>query len=299
VRRDRDTGCCHAVSEHNGTGPGGNGPVGGPGAGLTELVSHLYLCQGLSTYRISEIVGISRQRVGRLLNRSGVPVKPRGAGRRRPPDAEQAALTDLMERLYQQLGLSSGLISALTGIPERTVRDRLQARGVRIRTRGRWNRQDRLTVPADTLADLYLRAGLSAAEAGKRLGVSGRVVLRAAHDQGLPVRIGGPAPRRGPVEIELVDALYADPAVRQVLARHHITSRPAGGPIWRRFPVPLTVGPELAQELYVSCGLSLRHIELLTGQPAETIRDLLHAHGVSLRRAGGRSPFMRRWRGAG
>jgi hypothetical protein len=299
VRPDRDTGCCHALSEPNQTGPGGNGPAGVAGASLAELVSHLYLCQGLSTYQISEIVGISRQRAGRLLNRSGVPVKPRGAGRPRPPDAGQAALTDLMERLYQQLGLSSGRISVLTGIPERTVRDRLRARGVRIRTRGRYNRQDRLTVPADTLADLYLRAGLSAAEAGKRLGVSGRVILRAAHDQGLPVRIGGPAPRRGPTEIELVDALYADPLVRQVLTRHAITSRPASGPIWHRFPVPLAVGADLAQELYVSCGLSLRHIELLTGQPAETVRDLLHTHGIRLRPAGGRSPFLRRWRSAG
>lgn len=268
-------------------------------AGLAELTSHLYLCQGLSTYQISDIVGISRQRVGRLLNRSGVPVEPRGAGRRRPPDAEQAALTGLMERLYQELGLSSGQISVLTGIPERTVRDRLRARGVRFRTRGHYNRQDRLTVPADTLADLYLRAGLSAAEAGKRLGVSGPVVLRAAHDQGLPVRIGGPAPRRGPAEIQLVDALYADPLVRQVLARHAITTRPAGGPIWQRFPVPLAVAPELARELYESCGLSLRHIELLTGQPAETVRDLLREHGIQLRPAGGRSPFMRRWRSVG
>ena len=208
-------------------------------------------------------------------------------------------MTGLMERLYQQLGLSSGQISVLTGIPERTVRDRLRARGVRFRTRGPYNRQDRTTVPADTLADLYLRAGLSAAETGKRLGVSGRVVLRAAHDQGLPVRIGGPEPRRGPAEIELVDALYADPLVRQVLARHGITRQPAGGPIWHRFPVPLAVGPELAQELYVACGLSLRHIELLTGQPAETVRDLLHGHGIQLRPAGGRSPFMRRWRSAG
>jgi transposase len=280
---DRDVRCCHARLA---------------AAGLAELASHLYQCQGLSTYQISEIVGISRQRVGRLLSRSGVPVKPRGAGRRRPPDAEQAAMTGLMERLYQQLGLNSGQISVLTGIPERTVRDRLRARGVRFRTRGPYNRQDRVTVPADTLAELYLRAGLSAAEAGKRLGVSGRVVLRAAHDQGLPVRIGGPEPRSGPTEIELVDALYADPLVRQVLARYAIARRPAGGPIWHRFPDPLAVGPELAKELYVACGLSLRHIELLTGQPAETIRDLLHTHGVTLRPAGGRSPFMRRWRGS-
>jgi hypothetical protein len=52
-------------------------------------------------------------------------------------------------------------------------------------------------LPADTLAELYVRAGLSAAETGRLLGVSKQVVLRAAHDEGFPVRVGGPAPIRG------------------------------------------------------------------------------------------------------
>jgi hypothetical protein len=46
----------------------------------------------------------------------------------------------------------------------------------------------------------------------------------------------------------------------------------------------------------VSCGLSTQHIELLTGQPAESVRRLLANGGIILRGAGGRSPFMRRWR---
>jgi hypothetical protein len=267
-----------------------------PDASVAELASHLYICHGLSTYRIAGIVGISRQRVGRLLNRAGVPLKPRGAGRQRQPDAAQAALTDFMEILYRQSGLTSGQISEFTGIPDRTVRNRLRARGVRMRTRGRLNREDRLAIPTDAVAELYVRAGLSAAETGKVLGVSGHVILRAAHDEGFPVRIGGPEPRRGPAEIELVEALYADPLVQQALSRHGMAQVRAGGPIWQRFPVPVPVSPDLAEELYVSCGLGARHIELLTGQPAETIRGLLHAQGIRLRPAGGRSPFMRRWR---
>ena len=266
-------------------------------ASLADVVSHLYLDHELSTYRISAITGVGRQRVGRLLDQAGVPVKPRGAGRRRPPDERQAALTDEMGRLYGQLGLTSGQISALTGIPERTVRSWLRASGVAMRTRGRHNRRDRLTVPADTLAELYVGDGRTAADVGGLLGVPGRVVLRTAHDQGLPVRVGGPEPRRGPGEIELIDALYADPLVRQALARHGVARQPARGAIWERFPVPLALSPELAAELYVACGLALRHIELLSGQPNETVRALLHAHGIRLRPAGGRSPFMRRWRG--
>ncbi len=265
-----------------------------PGADLAERVCHLYLCQELSTYRIAAIVGISRQRVGRLLRRAGVPVKPRGAGRRRA--AADPAVVAALKDLYLRFRLTSGQIASLTGIPERTVRDRLRADGVTMRSRGRCNREDRQTVAADVLTDLYVRAGLTAAETGSTLGVHRRIVLRTAHDLGLPVRIGGPAPRAGPTEIELVDALYADSMVRRVMARHGLPRMSAAGPISQRFPAPLAINPELAAELYDECGLGLRHIELLTGQPGDTVRAMLHRHGVKLRGSGGRSPFLRRWR---
>jgi hypothetical protein len=283
--------CLHAIS------PGTAGPrEPAPGTDLTELISHLYLCEGLSTYRIGAATGIDRQRVGRLLARAGVPVKPRGAGRRRPADPDRALLDEIVESLYAESGQSSGEISAVTGIPQRTVRDRLRARGVRMRTKGRLNREDRVAVPAEALAQLYVRGRLSAADTGRLLGVSGQIVLRSVHDAGLPVRVGGPEPRHGPGEIELVEALYADALVRQALARYQIAPRPAGGPIWERFPIPVAVSPQLAEELYDACGLAARHIELITGQPAQTILRLLRAQGVPTRSAGGRSPFMRRWR---
>jgi hypothetical protein len=291
VTRNRDHGCLHAISSVSlGSGP--------PDAGtdLAELVSHLYLCEGMSTYRIGAVTGIDRQRIGRMLARLGVPVKPRGAGRRRSVDEQQAALNEVIERLYVDSRLSSREISAMTGVPSRTVRDRLRGRRVRMRTRGRLNREDRAAVPVDALIRLYVTAGLSAADAGRLLGVSRQIVLRSAHDEGLPVRIGGPEPSHGPAEIELVEALYADPLVRQALKRHHVARRPAGGPIWQRFPVPVPVSAELAEELYVACGLGVRHIELLTGQPAQTILRILRAQGITRRSAGGRSPFMRRWR---
>ncbi|MGH3401605.1 MAG: hypothetical protein ACRDRJ_03665 [Streptosporangiaceae bacterium] len=257
---------------------------------------HLYLCEGLSTYRIGEIAGMDRQRVGRLLARAGVPVKPRGAGRKRPRDDQQVTLDDLMARLYSESGLTCGQISALTGVSERSVGDRLRAGGVRMRTRGRLNREDRVNVPADELAQLYVAEGLSAADTGRLLGLSKQTVLRAAHDEGLPVRVGGPEPSRGPGEIELVNALYSDPLVQHALRRYGIPRRAAGGPIWQRFPAPVLVSPQLAEELYVQCGLGVRHIELLTGQPSQTLLGLLEAHGIARRQAGGRTPFMRRWR---
>jgi predicted HTH domain antitoxin len=297
VGPSHEAACCpYAQGPADAPRPAPGGPAGPLGAATAALISHWYDCQGLSTYEIAKLAGISRQRVGRLLTKAGVPVKPRGAGRQRRPDAEQELLTDVAVRLYVRSSLTSAQISAVIGIPERTIRDRLRARGVRMRTRGGANREDRAAVPAEALSQLYVEAGLSAAETGRRLGVHGRVILRTAHDQGLPVRIGGPEPRNGPSEIELIDALYADPLLRQALSRHDIAPRPAGSPVWQRFPVPVDIGPELAKELYVACGLGLRHIELVSGQPAETVRALLHAQGIALRPPGGRSPFMRRWR---
>jgi hypothetical protein len=280
-------------------GPSPVCPAEQPGADLPVRISHLYECHGLSSYRIAAIVGISQQRVNRALHRNGVVVKPKGAGRPRRQGPEVEALIARMEHLYVRLRLTSGQVAALTGVPQRTVRSRLAARGVQLRTRGPHNREDRVTVPADVLARLYAEAGLPAAEIGRLFGVSGRVVLRAAHDQGFAVRVGGPEPREGPAEIELIEALYADRAVRRCLERHGISQVPPGAPIWQRFGVPVPLGPELATELYESCGLSLRHIELLTGHPAETVRALLRGCGVARRPRGARSPFLRRWRAGG
>jgi hypothetical protein len=268
-----------------------------PGAPAAERIAHLYACQLLSTYQIARITGVSRQRINRMLRKAGITVKPRGAGRPRAGRDEGARrLDELMTDLYLRLRLSSTQIGGLVGMHAHTVRDRLHARGVPMRTRGRCNREDRIAIPPSDLADLYVRAGLSADDVGRKFGVSRRVVLRSAHEAGLPVRVGGPPPRRGPSEIELIDALYADTVVCDVLTRHGVPLVPPSGPIWQRFPAPHKLTAELAAELYSGCGLGLHHIELLTGRPAATVGDLLHATGIPLRPAGGRSPFMRRWR---
>lgn len=268
-----------------------------PGAPLPERAVHLYACQMLSTYKIAAVTGTERQRITRLLRKAGIVVKPYGAGRRltrRTSEVER--LDQLMARLYQEQRVPSSQIAELTGISEYTVRSRLRARGVPIRTRGRHNREDRAVVSPDDLAALYQRAGLSADEVGKLLGVSRKIVLRSAHDQGLPVRVGGAPPARGPSEIELLAALYADPQVRCTLNRHGVSVVTLAGPIWRRFPTPHQLTADLVADLYEGCGLSLQQIELLTGRPAAAAGNLLRSAGIQLRSAGGRSPFMRRWR---
>jgi hypothetical protein len=101
---------------------------------------------------------------------------------------------------------------------------------------------------------------------------------------------------RGPSEIELLTALYADPDTRQALDRHGIPVASLAGPAWRRFPAPQPLTAALVRDLYEGCGLSLHHIELLTGRPAAAAGAVLRASGVKLRPAGGRSPFMERLR---
>ena len=59
-------------------------------------------------------------------------------------------------------------------------------------------------------------------------------------------------------------------------------------------PVPLT--RELVADLYWRCGIGLHHIELLTGQPAHTVRGFMRRARIPVRHPGGRSPFLRRWR---
>jgi transposase len=270
-----------------------------PGDVLLAGVTHLYACRGLSVRRVAALLGVSRRRVAEWLHDAGVEVPPRGAGRRRPERraGEPANLRALLVELYVDQRRSAKEVGVVLGMPERRVRDRLHEYGLRARTRGRCDREDRRALPAELLGDLYVRAGLSADEVGRRVGVSRAVVLRSAHDLGLPVRAGGlPAARAGPSEIELVEALYADPLVRAALLRHDLPRVPAGAPIWERFPVPVPLSGQLADELYRGCGLSSSQIELLTGQPSQTVRRVLRDAGVALRPPGGRSPFLRRWR---
>ena len=263
-----------------------------------ERLAHLYLCRELSTYRIAELTGLDRQRVTRALHRAGVAVRPRGADRLRPlrrPD-DLPGLPQLMTELYKVARLSSRQIAAITGLPERTVRDRLHRYGIRVRSRGGWNREDRRTVPAETLRNLYEQLGMTAAEVGKLIGASHQTVLRSAHALGVPVRTGGAVPLPGPDEIELVRALYADDLIASVLDAHDIPRVPPGGPIWERFPEPVPLSTLLVEDLYWYCGAGLNHIELLTGQPAMTVRGFMRREDIALRHPGGRTPFLRRWR---
>lgn len=202
----------------------------------------------------------------------------------------------MLEKLYVRGRLTSRQIARLAGVSERRIRDRLRQLGIPTRTRGRYNREDRTVLDGERLTELYVADEMSADQVARAFGVSRSVVLRNAHELGLPVRVAGP-PRDGTAarQIELLHALYADSLVRRTLERHRIPQVPAGGPIWQRFPAPVPLGEELLRDLYVVCGVGSHHIELLTGRPSETVRRIMSDCGIALRPPGGRSPFMRRW----
>jgi hypothetical protein len=262
-----------------------------------DWLAHLYLCRGLSTYAIGEVTGLDRQRATRMLRNAGVPLRSRGAGPLRPLRRDDPpGLRQMLTGLYEAGRLGSPQIAASTGMPGRTVRDRLHRYGIAVRTRGGWNREDRRTAPAEVLADLCTRLGLTAGEVGRRLGTSRNTVLRSAHALGVPVRVGGVVPVQGPEEIELVQALYADPLIAAVLDACDVPRVPPGTPLWQRFPDPLPLTVPLVKDLCWGCGAGLAHIELLTGQPAMTARGFMRQAGIPLRHPGGRTPFLRRWR---
>jgi hypothetical protein len=272
------------------------------GGGTTSdaVMVHLYQCERWSTYRIAAEYGIDRQRIGRILRRAGVTLRTRGRGGSRPGRRQQEPdnLPDLLTSWYAGERLNSTQIGDKLGIPARTVRARLAEYGIARRSRGPLNREDRHVLDRELLEQHYTQAQLTAAEVGVATGTSRSIVLRNAHDLGIAVRVGGPPPGRGPTEITLIDALYADLHVAATVARHGLPVVPAGGSLAQRFPQRVPLSVDLLQELYVGAGVAVTHIELLTGQPVIGVTRALHAAGVPLRPPGGRCPFLRRWRSA-
>ena len=122
-----------------------------------------------------------------------------------------------------------------------------------------------------------------------------QVMADLPREQQAPVTQPAPPSWRGPSEVELLSALYADAEVRQVLDRHGVPVASLTGPAWKRFPAPQPLTAGLVSDLYEGCGLSLHHIELLIGRPAAAVGALLRASGIKLRPRG-RSPFTDRWR---
>ncbi|HWC78832.1 MAG TPA: hypothetical protein VG756_02595 [Pseudonocardiaceae bacterium] len=268
--------------------------------GRLRGLRHRYACEGLSVRRLAAESGLSRQRLVHVLRHLGLDVPAGGAGRPRPwtRSADPDGLRDVLSVLYSDLRLSSARIGTLLDMPERRVRMRLREFGIRRRSRGRCNREDRRQVDPRVLTELLARCDLPGTEISRRTGEPYPAVLRSAHVLGLPVRHGGRADTAGG-RLRTLEALYRDALVHDALRRFGVPLVPAGTPLWQRFPEPVTLTHELLTELYTTCGLSTPHIELLTGQPAATVQRRMREFGIPLRAPGGRAPIWQRWRTPG
>jgi transposase-like protein len=271
------------------------GPISPPAAELAQQAAALY-DDGLSVRRIAAQLSLSPSRTRRLLQAAGVAMAPRGQGRARPTTRVPipAEVVEQLATLYLERRLTRAEVAEHFGVSENRVRLWLRHLGIRTRTRGAANREDRARLATELLEELYVRRGHTADQVAEATGASRREVLDSLRDAGLPVRV--PVPD-GEQQHVLLEELYGDATVVAILTAHRIPLVPRPGPLHERFPVPAAVSDLLLKDLYEGCGLSTVQMELVTGQPAATLREALKRVGIPLRRAGGLSPFSRRCRG--
>lgn len=268
-----------------------------------DLVA-MYLQENVSAAEIARRVGASRTRVLGALHAAGVPID-----RTRQADAARAAAhqrrdtvpslsedeTARAASLFAE-GWSYSAIARELGSSTARVRRELRRRGLPPRRRpltGPASRGSRTQAPVDRVRALYVESEWSAEDVGARVDLPGWVVLRTAHAHGVPVRQGG-----RPVvsaTVVLIEALYRDSVISEILDRHHLPRRPAGGDIATRFPDPVPLTAALLRDLYAEAGCSSVHIELLTGHPQAVVRPALRRHGIP-RRTGHMSPALTRMR---
>ena len=255
----------------------------------------MYRAEPITASEIARRLGISSTQALAALHREGVELDParhaavnRATGARRrgtvpslPADqAEQAV------RYYQEQGWSYRMIGEHLGVSGAKVRAELQRRGIPAHPRppiGPASRTARTEAPVDQVRKLYVESEWSAADVAAQLDSTINVVLRTGHAHGVPIRQGGGGSPAVTAAVALIDSLYRDEQISEVLDRHAVPRRPAGGDIAVRFPDPVPLTAELLDELYHGAGCSSSQIELLTGQPQIVVRDNMHRLGIPLR----------------
>jgi DNA-binding CsgD family transcriptional regulator len=261
-----------------------------PGDIDVERLAELYVERRMSLEEVADALGVSVNQVRVTVRREKLRRPP--APRPEPPAPPAAVL----EELYVTQGLTLSQIGRRYRTTHYRVHDWLVAAGIPVAPRT--TRAHRRSLPRELLEEMYVAEGMTAREIGAELECPPAHVLRALHDFAIPVRFGGTPRRRHPDDelpaMQLLDELYGDPDVLAVLARHDVPLRPEAGTIAERFPEPVAVGPALLEDLYVTTGLSARHVELLTGQPAEQLLDAMHAANIPVRPLASFSPWRRR-----
>lgn len=260
-----------------------------------ERLRDLYVRQALTVREVAERFGVPHHRVIRELALAGIARRSRHE--RRPRDGRAAVTDEALRELYVERGLTLRELCALFGVSDEYLRKRLRECGLAKRPGSFVPRlaRDRAEVTADA-AELY-EAGHGLREVGEALGISSSEVRELLHEAGVTVRPPGLRFAADQRHRRLLEDLYGDSAVVEVLDRFCVPvqdpsqwSRPS--PFETLVDLPL---PEaLVRELYVEVGLSGYHIGLLCGVGALSVMNRLRALGIAARPSGRPCPWTAR-----
>src|SRR5581483_10888471 len=214
------------------------------------------------------------------------------------PRGARAAITDeALRELYFERGLTIRELCAEFGVSDEYLRKRLRQFGLAKRPGTFVPRleRDRVEVSADA-AELY-EAGHGLREVGEALGISSSEVRELLHEAGVSVRPPGLPFAADQRHRRLLEDLYGDSAVVDVLERFGV---PVQDPLqWSR-PSPfevlvdLPLSEALVRALYVEVGLSGYHIGLLCGVGALSVMNRLRVLGIAIRPSGRPCPWTAR-----
>jgi transposase len=146
-----------------------------------ELVD-LYVRQHLSTEAVGEALGVSNNTVLDRLRSYGIPVQPRGGGRR------PLVAKDVLEDLYIRQGLSLEEVAHRLDMPVERVAASRRAHGLPVQGRRR------PPLPRAQLEELYVHQGLSVEEVAARTHASRGRVTRDMDSYGMARRRRGRKP---------------------------------------------------------------------------------------------------------
>ncbi len=257
-------------------------------------LEQLYIKQVLTIGEVAKRLRVSHARVARELVVAGIPVRSHTVRR---PQGHRAKVTDRrLADLYVRQKHNVAETAAILNVSTEYVRKRLHEAGLTKRP-GTFTPQ----VPWDPdelreRASALYESGMTMKAVGLELAVSAGTVRVALHQSGVQVRRGGFSSSSDEGRT-LLDDLYADPKVIEVLARCGVVVpeewSPAG-PFASLAPLPLPT--DLVTELYEGVGLPILHMSMLLGVGQGSVRSALMNAGVALRPKGQDAPWTTRRR---
>lgn len=264
-----------------------NIPIRKKGAPLTitrnELQQHLD--DGLTNAEIAALHDVATY---------AVTLRLRSEKMRRPPatlpSTKPTPPRNILRDLYVDQALTLADIAVRFGVPHATVRRWLDKNGIERRPRAYTiNAEPGHELDHEMIRDLYVNEEWTAAEIGRDVGVTKKIILDHLHRHGVPLRPSG-AKRPG-TDRALLDRLYADPDVVQLLQDKSVPIVSTPGRLRRRFPNPAPLTADLVTCLYTDVGLSVSQISLVTGHFDLGVRAALQQAGVAARDGSERAPW--------